>query len=617
MTEQNLLGSETKGADILARRLVDLGVKIIFGITGAGNLALIDACSREGIRFVFSHHEQASVMAAIGHAQVSGDVGVAMVTTGGGAANSLTGALSAHLDSVPVVIFAGNESDFHIEAMRDLRAFGVQGFDSVAVFKPVTKLAVRVNEHDDVGDLVERSFRIAAEGRPGPVYVEFPMNLQRKIALPQNPPRDNPPSSSSDTAVLSEPQSKSIRELIEVMKKSDRPLFYLGNGLRRNGALPYAIKIAEDFGIPFLLSWSAIDFIDESHPLLLGRAGIYGDRYANIALQNADLLVAVGTRLAIPQVGYDRNDFARNADRWAVDIDELELAKLDPFTWSTIHCDARVFAESLRVELDAAKLLPRTADWLQSLQKLRDEFPRIDQIGPPVKEGYVHSFDVVDFISDQLPSDAIVVTDVGAGLLTGHYGFRVREGQRFFTSQGLGEMGFGLPGAIGAQFAAPESMVICLNTDGGIMFNLQELQVVATHALPIKLFIFNNNGYTMIRTSQDNLFDGNRVGSDSGESLSFPSFSELARVFRFGYTEIDSVNSMRKGLPRALESDGPELIEVRMDPDQLYLPRLSTAKLNDGSLVSPSIEFLAPEIPLDQFSERVAGCGLTIEDEHS
>ncbi len=612
MKEQTIERLGQTGAQLLARELTQLGVTTIFCISGAGNLAMLDACARAGIRFVFSHHEQACVMEAIGYAQVTGQVGVAMVTTGGGAANAVTGALSAHLDSVPLLVLAGNESDYHIQGMRNLRAFGVQGFDSVEVFRPITKAALRVTRQHDVRQLISQSFQHAREGRPGPVFVEFPMNLQRQSFDLGSQTGDLDSHQFFGSSEVPSLQSGLVRDLSLRLTQAKRPLIYIGNGVRLAGAAPTLLRIAERLSVPFILSWSAIDLVDESHPLLVGRAGIYGDRYSNIALQTADLLLAIGTRLSIPQVGYDRDDFARNADRWVVDVDSEELAKFNPTQWTRVHSDSSVFSQVLDSELRNLSSPPDRASWQESLAKLKREFPRPSQIGPSPRAGFVHSFDVVDGLSDALPDDAIVVTDVGAGLLTGHYGHRVKKGQRFFTSQGLGEMGFGLPGAIGAQIGAPNRLVVCLNTDGGIMFNLQELQVVSTHQLPIKLFVFNNDGYGMIRASQDNLFQGNRVGSDAGRDLSFPDFGSLARTFGFGYTRIEDRTMVRSLLPSVLSSTVAELVEVRMDPDQLYLPRLATVKKSDGTLVSPALEHLTPEIAADDLAKRVNHCGLEL-----
>lgn len=600
MSETSSQSPQT-GADAFAQILLRHRVDTVFCITGAGNLALVDACAKQGIRVIYSHHEQAAVMEAAGWARVTGRTGVALVTTGGGAANAVTGVLSASLDSVPLLVVSGNESTFHIQNMSSLRAFGVQGFESVAVMAPIAKLARRVEALDEVLLTFETAFQVCIDSRPGPVFVDFPMNLQRQLlestveALPLD-------SGSAERAKIvpspADPEAK-LLALGEALFRAKRPLLYFGAGIRSAGAVREAIKFAEDFGLPFILSWSAIDFCDETHPLNFGRAGIYGDRHVNLALQQADLLLALGTRLAIPQVGYDRNDFAREAERWVVDVDPTELSKFDSLAWNLIQADAGTAIRALHARERSAERLSDLEPWISRLGELSREFPRSQQIGSPAPDGFIHSFDFVQELCGLSTNSTIVVTDVGAGLLTGHYGWRVKRGQRIFTSQGLGEMGFGLPGAIGAQVSSPEQTVICLNTDGGIMFNLQEMQLVKTYELPIKLVIFNNMGYTMIRSSQDNLFHGRRNGSEVGQDIGFPRFSEIAAVFGMRHTLVDSVEVARAKLPDVLSSAQAELIEVKMSADQLYLPRLATGKNTDGSFSSPPIEDLTPRLNAD------------------
>jgi acetolactate synthase-1/2/3 large subunit len=587
------------GADILAESLLVHGVDTIFCITGAGNLALVDACASRGIRFIFSHHEQAAVMEAIGFAQITGRIGVAMVTTGGGASNSVTGILSAYLDSIPILVIAGNESSYQIDNMRGMRAYGVQGFDSVSVMQPICKLSLRVEELGGLEELVRGAVAKAEQNRPGPVFFEFPMNLQRSQA---DDARRSPRESldllgDNRTATAKSKSRQPFEDLSDALFRAKRPILYFGRGVRSAGAISEAIAVAERFNIPFVLSWSALDFCADSHPLNLGRAGIYGDRGVNIALQKADFVLTVGTRLAIPQVGYDRDDFARNAERWVVDVDPSELSKFDPALWHLLQADALQFLQTVLGWETLEESGRRFDDWHLLLTELAKAFPRSEQVGPAAGEGYIHSFDFVSGLSDVLDNSAIIVTDVGAGLLTGHYAFRIKNGQRMFTSQGLGEMGFGLPGAIGAKIAAPDRMVVCLNTDGGIMFNLQELQVLKTHKLAIKLVIFNNDGYAMIRGSQDNLFQGRRSGSDSGSDIGFPNFADIAQTFGLRHTLVHSKKDLQRQLLDCFESGGAELIEVRMSPDQSYLPRLGTRKNEDGSLHSPPIEDLSPAIP--------------------
>ena len=592
--------STLNGADVVAALLVERGVETIFCITGAGNLALVDAIVRNTrIKFVFSHHEQAAVMEAQGYSRVSGKVGVALVTTGGGTVNSLSGILSAYLDSIPVLILSGNESSFHCENMQDFRAYGVQGFDSKTVAEPITKSASRILSSAEITSKFNQAWVTASTDRMGPVLVDFPMDLQRKIT------------SSSEQIVISEAgesldksqASSSTKLMTECSKRlsaANRPLLYFGNGVRGESSLRKARELVERYQIPFCLSWSALDLFEDFHPLNMGRIGIYGDRAANIILQKSDFILCIGTRMAIPQIGYDRDDFGRMADRWIIDIDPVELSKFPKNQWNSICQSSDLFLGHVLKDLSELSLSDSLPSWVANAKDVWQKLPRSEQIGAAVSSAHeVHSFDVINFLNSVMHEDSIVVTDVGAGLLTGHYALAAKGKQRIFTSQGLGEMGFGLPGAIGAHFADPGRQLICLNTDGAIMFNLQELQLVKHHKIPMKLFIFNNDGYTMIKISQQNLFEARVSGSDVNSGISFPLFSDVAKTFGFQYCLIDNSNSFESVLRPALESPEPVLIEIKMSPDQRYLPRLATSKLADGTLVSPPIEDLDPMISIE------------------
>ena len=591
--EQNL-----NGADHLVSALKDAGVKIIFCISGAGNLAIIDAIVRDNsIQLIYSHHEQAAVMEAQGYSRISGNIGVAIVTTGGGTSNAATGALSAYLDSAPVLIISGNESSFHCLNSNKLRAYGVQGFDSVAVLKPIVKSTRRVLRSEEVISITKEMIAIALESRMGPVHIDFPMDLQRKIVNNEN----------SQNILLTQPYSENRNyddnfsiQLVDHLVKSQKPILYIGNGCRSKPTLKLLEKIINKLQIPFFVSWSAIDLFPEDNPLNMGRIGIYGDRAANIALQKADLLLCLGTRLAIPQIGYDLNDFARNATKWIVEIDETECIKFDNLKYQVLKTDVLYFLQDLDMLINTANI-NISKDWLKDLENIWGELPRYDQTGQNALKNkeYLHSADVIQVLNTKLKSDAIIVTDVGAGLLTGHYMYEAKGTQRFFTSQGLGEMGFGLPGAIGAHFAAPKKQIVCLNTDGGIMFNLQEIQLIPEHQIPLKLFIFNNNGYTMIKTSQQNLFGARFSGSSKETGISFPSFEKLADLFNFQYYRATNSNFNNDLFNEMLDSAKPVLFEIIMDPEQKYLPRLSTSKLSDGTLVSPPLEDLDPLISVE------------------
>lgn len=593
------------GGDVLVRKLVANGVDTIFCITGAGNLAIVDALVRDGsIRLIYSHHEQAAVMEAQGYSRVSGKTGVALVTTGGGAANTLTGILSAYLDSIPVLIISGNESSFHCVNYATLRAYGVQGFNSVEVLKPVTKSSARVLNAQDIAINFDSAWNIARTDRKGPVFLDFPMDLQRKLVSPADYDL-GPTSADTNKKISSSPAvKKQISALRSLLATSTSPLLYIGNGCRDSEVLTQLKEFIEREEIPFCLSWSAADLLASDHPMNAGRIGIYGDRAANLALQRADVLLCIGTRLAIPQIGYDKVDFGRLASKWIIEIDPTECSKFSDTNWNLLNISAGAFLKEFGTsESNFDSSVRKT--WRGEIRKLWQSLPRMEQVGPLLEEvpGIVHSASVIDHLNSNLHEDAIVVTDVGAGLLTGHYLFAPQRNQRFFTSQGLGEMGFGLPGAIGAYFGEPERQLVCLDTDGGIMFNLQELQVIAEYKIPMKLFIFNNDGYSMIKISQENLFAGRVAGSGVDTGVSFPNFEQLAKTFELKYVRIESKEDFVSKLNPALELGQGVLIEIIMSPSQKYLPRLATSKLEDGTLVSPPIEDLDPPLSIQDLEK--------------
>jgi acetolactate synthase-1/2/3 large subunit len=585
------------GADLLVDQLHNNGVSTIFCITGAGNLAIVDAINMSGnFDVIYSHHEQAAVMEAQGYARVTGEVGVALVTTGGGTVNALTGILSAFLDSVPLLVISGNESSFHCENMSKFRAFGVQGFDSQRVAEPMTKLSQRILRSEEIIDKFDLAWNTAKSSRQGPTLLDFPMDLQRRTFSMEM----HKSKAITVSAMGLESVADDISDCADRLLDAKRPLIYFGNGIREPGTQILARKIVEKYQLPFCLSWSALDLFEDKHPLNMGRIGIYGDRAANIILQKSDFLLCVGTRLAIPQIGYDKTDFGRLAEKWVIDIDEIELSKFEEAGWNLLCVSAATFLSQLDECLGLKAQLPPTVDWLENLREVWKGLPRINQVGDlEVGPQKVHSAKVIEYLNLTLDDDAIVVTDVGAGLLTGHYMVEPRGSQRIFTSQGLGEMGFGLPGAIGAFFANKNRQLVCLNTDGAIMFNMQELQVVREHSIPLKLIIFNNDGYSMIKISQENLFDSRFAGSGVESGVSFPNFADLARTFGMEHCLIDEPSKLDSKLKHLLSSPTAILIEIKMSPNQKYFPRLATSKLQDGSLVSPPLEDLDPKISID------------------
>lgn len=595
------------GSSLVVDALQEQGVELVFAITGAGNLALLDEIKQRGtIQVVFMHHEQATVMAAQGYSRTSGKIGVAIVTTGGGTTNAMTGILSAHLDSIPVLVISGNESSFHCLPSQGLRGWGVQGFDSVSTFAPITKKSLRLSQGICPAVAVTELMHQSLMNRKGPTHVDFPMDLQRSSCCP---PGCLHLSDNHEKTLINQ-KGINFNELVSALENAERPLVYIGNGCRDTESFEHLARFLHITKIPFVLSWSAVDLFPETHPQNIGRGGIYGERATNLSLQRADLLICLGTRLAIPQVGYDKNDFARNASIWVVEIDPNEIRKFPNNRWNLLEADVGLVLEKLNQLLSETEYVNTSVieKWRLDCKNLREEFPRTSdmQVGARNPK-FVHSVDVIDYLSDCLDDRAVIVTDVGAGLLSGHYAYRHKMGRRFFTSQGLGEMGFGLPAAIGAFFSDKTRQIVCLNTDGGIMFNLQELQTISYWKIPMKLFIFNNDGYTMIKVSQANLFEGREFGSSTISGVSFPKFKDLAESFDMNYFRIQDVNDLNSHLTEELKAERSTLFEVIMDPHQRYLPRLGTTRLLDGTLVSPPLEDLDPKISLSALSQVLEG----------
>jgi acetolactate synthase-1/2/3 large subunit len=372
---------------------------------------------------------------------------------------------------------------------------------------------------------------------------------------------------------------------------------WLGHGIRLAGAEKQIAPLLDLLGVPALVSWAGIDMVDSTHPLVFGRAGVYGQRAANFILQNCDYLLTIGTRLAIPQIGYDLAELARGARIDVVDIDATEVVKHKARAQEMLVCDASVFIQALTARL-AQHVITARPGWLARCNAYQDQFP---WVGPEHDDqgGFMNSYRFMERLNGFFKKDQIVVTDMGTALLCGHQVLQIRDGQRLMTSTGLGEMGYGLPAAIGVSIALERGEVMCLNCDGGMMLNLQEMQTIAHHKLPIKLFIFNNDGYLMIKHTQNALFKTGYVGTDRASGISCPDFAKIAAAFDMPAFQIRSWDECDETLAKVQAATGPVVCEVFMHPEQLFSPKLSLVAKPDGTLVSPPLEDLSPLVPRD------------------
>jgi acetolactate synthase-1/2/3 large subunit len=592
---------KVKVADLVAETLERLEIKHAFGIIGAGNVHLFEAIAKRGYtEIICVHHEQAAAMAMQTYYRTSGKLAAALMTTGGGSSNGVTGVLSAWADSIPGIVIAGNENSKHTLPYSPNRMWGVQGFDSVDMVKKMTKYANRVISPEKTVYELEKAAHITLDQRPGPVWIEIPMDIQSSFVEEKNCSHYVPPPNKD---YVTEQLKTQVDSVVESLMKSKRPVLWLGHGIRLAEAHYKLPGFLNRLGYPALVSWAGIDIIDSDHPLVYGRAGVYGQRCANFVLQNSDYVLAIGTRLAIPQIGYNLTELAREAVIDVVDIDPVEATKLKPRINEAVVCDAGVFIDQLTEKLKDVEL-PLNLEWINTCSGYLKKFPWVDAEHED-KDGFINSYPFMKKLNEYFKPDQIVVTDMGTALLSGHQVLSLKTGQRLMTSTGLGEMGYGLPGAIGASVAVGNGEVMCLNCDGGMMMNLQELQTMVHHKLPIKLFIFNNDGYLMIKHTQNALFKNNRVGVDKSNGVSCPDFSKIAAAFDIPSYQIRTWEDCDKFLPEVQNATGPVICEVFMHPKQLFSPKLGMQMRDDGSLVSSPLEDLSPLIPRDVLKEAM------------
>jgi acetolactate synthase-1/2/3 large subunit len=589
-----------KVSDLISDFLIQKNIDHVFGIIGSGNAHIFDSIyNNNKTEIICVHHEQAAVMAAGCYYRIRGQVSVALLTTGAGSTNGITGVVDLWMDSLPGLIISGNENSKFTKEENDLRIWGIQGYDSTGMIRKVTKYAVRVSDPKHILFELEKAYQISLQGRPGPVWIDVPMNIQSseveisELKKPETQKFELPPLNHSEVA-----------SVLEKLKKAKRPLLWLGHGIRLSGYHKELESFLNELQIPCLISWAGIDMLPGDHHLVVGRAGIYGQRASNLILQNCDYLLTLGTRLAMPQVGYEISELARDAKIDVVDIDAKEVEKYRSRFDQTFHADVGQFMSVLR-ELAQGKSQSKSAvhvqapeEWMSYISKIRKDFP---WVGPEHKDQapFINSYPFMEKLSKILPSESITVTDMGTALLSGHQVLSLKKGQRLMTSTGLGEMGYGLPAAIGVSFANPSSQVICLNCDGGMMMNLQELQTIDHHRLPIKIVVFNNDGYLMIKHTQKALFKGRYSGTDKKSGVTCPDFKKLSVAFNLPYFQVKTWDDFDQNMNAFLNGDGPALCEVFMHPEQLLVPKLSLAIQEDGTLISPPLEDLSPLLSRD------------------
>ncbi|EDZ64446.1 acetolactate synthase [beta proteobacterium KB13] len=594
-------------SDYIAQFFEEHNIKKVFGIVGAGNAQIFDSISQLNYtEIIYVHHEQAAVMAAGAFYRASGKISAALLTTGGGSTNGITGVVSAWMDSIPLIVISGNENSKFTKNSNPLRIWGVQGYDSTKMVSDVTKWTYRVDDSLKIKSALQYGMHQALHGRKGPVWIDVPMNIQSSM-FSDNDKKINKCFLNKNNIFKNKHSNlnSGVKKSLSLIQKSRRPLLLLGAGLRNFQKQNKLISLLDKINIPFVLSWQASDLIKTDHSLNFGRPGVYGQRYSNFIIQNTDCLICVGTRLAIPQIGYDINEFAREASIVQVDIDPNELDKYFNNIDVTVLSDANDFLNKLSASIKVNNF----STWKNFCNKMKNKYPILgkehrDPVGKDGKK-YINSYRFMVHLENFFANDQIIVTDMGTALLSGHQIIKLKSRQRMFTSTGLGEMGYGLPAAIGAALANKNKDILCLNCDGGMMLNLQELQTIKHYNLSIKIIIFNNDGYLMIKHTQNNLFNGRYVGVNKKTGVSCPDFGKLAKAFGFPAFKINKVSEIDRKLTKVFQTSGPVICEIMMHPEQMFYPKLSVAKDEKGILVSPPLEDLSPLVEKDDLEDSM------------
>ena len=594
-------------ADYVANFLVEHNVKDVFSVVGGGAMHLNDAIGHnKGLKVTYNHHEQACAIAAEAYARLENKIAAVCVTTGPGGTNALTGVVGGWLDSIPMFIISGQvrydtTARFALkEKGAFLRAMGDQEYDIVKSVEPMTKYAVMIEDPLTIRYHLERAWHLATSGRPGPVWIDIPVNYQGMIIETEGLKGYDP---EEDDILLPPPVDDAVIEkVLEKIKKAKRPVFHAGYGIRLSGAYEEFRKVLEKLNIPIVTYWNAIDLIEDEHPLYCGRAGNMGDRPGNWAIQNADLILAVGTRISIRQVGYNWKTWARAAEVIMVDVDQNEMKKPTLHVEMPIWADAKDFLKKLNEKAD--QKVSDDEDWIRICQGWKKDYPVVlpRQWEENGRTANVYAF--IKYLSSRLPENSLTAVSNGACCVVGHQAYEIQKGSRVANNSAIASMGYGLPAAIGTCIGGGRKETICLEGDGSIMMNLQELQTILTNHLPIKIFLINNNGYHSIRITQTNLFNKNFVGiGPESDDLSFPEFKKIAEAFGYRYFSAHSNEEMKSVVDTVLKLEGPVFTEIFTDTEQVWEPKSSTKRLEDGTLISPPLEDLAPFLPREELEK--------------
>lgn len=635
-----------KVSDYIAEKLVEAGISQVFTVTGGGAMHLNDALGhREGLHCLYNHHEQACAIAAESYARIHNKIAAVCVTTGPGGTNAITGVVGGWLDSIPMLILSG-QVRYDTTARWSgvgIRAMGDQEFDICKAISSMTKYCEMVIDPMRIRFCLEKALYLAQTGRPGPCWLDIPLNVQgayvEKEALIGFDRKDYEAggdgwAEESEAKIAEDEAGKGEKRplrpgkvdretagaILQKIRSSRRPVFNVGNGIRIAGAHQALMEVIDRLGIPVVTGWNSQDAIYDSHPLYTGRAGNMGDRPGNFAVQNSDLVFSVGSRLSIRQVGYNYETWARAAYVIVNDVDAEELKKPSVHVDMPVHADAKDLLETLaallKEEQDAGRLpYPlfeggeglRDMDWRETCRMWKETYPVIlPRHMACGDEEPANVYALVKELSSRLHEGQITVVGNGSACVAGGHGYIIKKGQRFITNSAIASMGYDLPAAIGACMADHSQDIILLTGDGSIQMNIQELQTIIHHRMPIKIFLINNGGYHSIRQTQKNYFGEPLVGIgvDSGD-LSFPDMEKLAWAYGYPYLRAEHNSQLGPAIEKALAMEGPVICEIMVSMGQNFEPKSAAKRLPDGTMVSPPLEDLSPFLPEEEMDANM------------
>ena len=585
-------------SDYVIKFLERKGVSNIFTVSGGGSISLCDSLHRsKKIRYICCHHEQAASFSAEGYARAKKNIGCALVTTGPGGTNAITGVSSAWIDSVPVIFISGQVFLNQTIKNSKKRQIGVQEIDIISLVKPVTKYSVMIKDPYSIKYHLDKAYNLALSGRPGPVWIDIPADIQNfKIQERKLKGFNN-----NYIIKKSKKIDTQIKKVAELLSKSNRPIIHIGHGVKLSKAENVFLKLINRFKIPFMQTWNADDVVIHDHKMNMGKPGAFGSRYSNFIIQSSDFYLSIGTRLPFMVTGYDANDYARKAKvKVMIDIDKNELKKNGMSINYKICCDAKYFIEKLNFFL---KKINKINKWIKYCNYLKNKYPIVQKKFYKLKK-YVNSYVFIDVLSKYLKENKIIITDMGFSFTTTHQAFKNKKNQILLTNSGHAPMGWGLPAAIGASCKGKKFQdVICLTGEGGFQMNIQELATLMHNKIPIKIFIFNNGGYLTIKQTQQLGFKGRLMGSTKTSGLSFPDYEKIAKSHKLNYFIIKNQIRINSKIKSILTVKKPLICEILMDPNEEQIPKAINKKNKDGKSIPTVFEDMYPFLSRSDFQK--------------